>query len=264
MGSWRTQLRYIKPEWKHRADAPRIGDRASRHANTSLFDVEIGDARSSDQGWSIDSSGFELVRATPMTCGNDREAIREQHEPVMLQLVREHTGAEATYLFHHLVRTEDQRNFNTAYSRFVHCDFNMRAFESMTQSLLDRHGVDRDPAWEYAWVNTWQPFDHAVEQNPLTTLDVRSMATDDLIDYRYTGYDDEGGLVAAPVHNPDHRWYSYGSMQTDEVLLTKQLEGRPGRAAQCPHSAFDLPGAPTDAAPRRSVEMRILAVFGER
>lgn len=258
----RTALRYIDPVWKTRDAAPRIGDRQSRHENTSLYPVEIDDARTSSDEFGLDISGFELVTAAPMTCGTDRGAISREHEPAMLRLVREHTGARAAYLLHHLVRTEDQSNFNTAYSRFVHCDFNQRSMPQMTTRLLARHQVDPDPSWSYAWINTWQPFDHPIEQNSLAVLDARSLAPDDLIDYRYTGYDDEeGGLVAAPVHNPDHRWLWYSFMQLDEVLLTKQLEGRSGRVTQCPHSAFDLPEAQTDAAPRRSVEMRILAVF---
>ena len=263
MSSVETELRYIDPVWKTREDAPRIGDRRSRHENTSLYPVRVDDARETPPQFGLDSSGFELVSGPPMTCENDQDAIRRAHEPAMLGLVREHTGAMATYLFHHLVRTEDQSNFNTAYSRFVHCDFNMRSMSHMTSRLLDRSGVSPDPGWSYAWVNTWQPFDHPIERNPLAVLDARSLAVDDLIDYRYTGYgnDGDGGLVSAPVYNPDHRWFCYFGMQTDEVLLTKQLEGRPGRVTQCPHSAFDLADVSADAAPRRSIEMRILAVF---
>ena len=260
MDSIRTTLRYIKPEWKHRADAPGIGDRESRHANTALFEVDIHDAR--DEGsHSLDTSGFELVEGPPNAAGADRSRIKREHEPLMLELVKNHTAAAQTHLFHFIVRTEDQSDFNTAYSRFVHCDFNLRAMPAMTADLLARRGVEPDPDWSYAWINTWQPFDHPVEQNPLATLDATSLGSDDLIDYRYTGYEGLDGLVAAPVYNPDHRWFTYSSMQPDEVLLTKQLESRPGRARQCPHSAYRLPDTPPDAAPRRSVEMRILAVF---
>ena len=47
-------------------------------------------------------------------------------------------------------------------------------------------------------------------------LDPRSLAADDIIDYAYTGHvdpddRDNGGLVSAPVYNPDHRWYYYSS-----------------------------------------------------
>jgi len=260
MASVQAQLRYINPEWRDRDEAPRIGDRESRHANTSLFDVDVHDAReAADAG--LETSGFDLVEGPPMRCGTDRGAIRRDHEPHMARLVQEYTGASAAYVWFHLVRTEDQSDFNTAYSRFVHCDFNRRALRRMTTDLLRRHDLEMSDSSSYAWINTWQPFDHDVEQNPLATLDVRSLQDGDLIDYRYTGYDDEGGLVAAPVFNPAHRWYSYLDMATTEVLITKQLDSRPDHVQQTPHTSFDLADAAPDAARRRSIEMRLLAVF---
>ncbi len=260
MASVRTNVRYINPEWRDRAEPPRIGDRESRHANTSLFEVDIHDGReSADLG--LEVSGFELVTGSALTCGTDRQDVREHHEPEMVALVKEHTGATDAYVWFHLIRTEDQSDFNTAYSRFVHCDFNRKALRRMTTDLLERRGLEINETSSYAWINTWQPFDHPVEQNPLATLDVRTLEDGDLVDYRYTGYDGEGGLVAAPVYNPAHRWYSYSGMQTDEVLISKQLDSRPDHVQQTPHTAFELPGAPADAAPRRSVEMRLLAVF---
>ena len=49
----------------------------------------------------------------------------------MLDLVAEISGATATYPFGHLVRTEDGSDFNTAYARFVHCDYNERSLTRM-------------------------------------------------------------------------------------------------------------------------------------
>ena len=268
------ELRYVNPEWKRTDEIPEIGSRETRRANTSQHTVTIGDARGVLAGdhetadFSLDTSGFELrsielpadARIPPGTPPGAKRAPRPYTE-AMLDLVRGVSGALATYFFADLVRTEDQRDFNTGYARFVHCDYNARNLDAMSVNLVRRRGSEPDPDQVYAWYNTWQPFDHRVEQNPLAMVDVRSLAPDDIVAYRYTGYDGEGGLVAAPVYNPDHRWWYYPDMTPDEVLITKQLDARPGRASQCPHTSFVDETRPADTLPRRSVEVRILAVF---
>ena len=39
------KVRYINPEWRDKAETPRIGSRETRRANTSFRDVAIHDAR---------------------------------------------------------------------------------------------------------------------------------------------------------------------------------------------------------------------------
>ena len=114
--------------------------------------------------------------------------------------------------------------------------------------------------WTYAWYNTWQPFDHQVQNNPLAFIGWGSLPLPDVIDYFYTGHNQDS-LVAAPVYNPDHRWWYFPLMETTEILIVKQLDSRPGRAVYCPHTSFDMPGAAPDSLPRRSFETRLLAVF---
>lgn len=270
------EVRYINPEWKNTDQVPEIGSRETRRANTSRREVQIGDARFAEAvdpaiaGFGLDTSGFTLrsvtlsdeVRVPSGTKPGAKRAPRPYVE-AMLELVRTETGAAATYFFADLVRTEDQSDFNTGYARFVHCDYNATNLASMSANLLKRRGIEPDGGETYAWYNTWQPFDHTVEQNPLAVLDVRSLAADDIVDYRYTGYDGGGGLVAAPVYNPDHRWWYYPDMTPDEVLLSKQLDARPDVANQCPHTSFIDESRPADTLPRRSIELRILAVFDQ-
>ncbi len=260
------QVRYINPEWRGRAEAPRIGSRESRHANTAKRDIVVHDARTAaGAGLGLETSGFALVAHATSSAGTDRDRRRAEYHPEMLDLVQRESGALHTFMLGDLVRTEDQSNFNFAYARFVHCDYNAASIGSMSGALLERNGVEPEPSWIYAWYNTWQPFDRPARQQPLALLDVRSLAPGDLIDYRYTGYetgaDADGGLVAAPVYNPAHRWWYYPDMTPGEVLLTKQNDARAGHTTQCPHTSFFDATQPDDVAPRRSVETRILAVF---
>jgi len=50
-------------------------------------------------------------------------------------------------------------------------------------------------------------------------------------------------------------------MTPEEILVFKQMDGRSDRSVYCPHTSFDNKDAPADAPPRRSIEMRMLAVF---
>ena len=261
----RAKLRYINPEWRHSAEPPRIGSRESRHANTATHEVLVHDACALVDGFELDTSGFALRTHVTADVGLTNPDARAAYREAMLQLVQNESGATRTVFLADLIRTEDTRDFNTAYSRFVHCDYNLASNARMSLDLLGRRGIEPQDSWTYAWFNTWQPFDHDASQNPLAILDVRSLEPGDIIDYRYTGYsgdDGEGGLVAAPVFNPAHRWYFYPDMTPGEVLLTKQLDQRPGHTRQCPHTSFFDDTRPADTPPRHSIETRILAIFG--
>lgn len=254
-----TQIRYVRPEWKNAVEAPEIGSRETRRANTANYDVMVDDARAANDSFGLESSGFMLQSgAVPLSGINaDRKGYRQQ----MLDLVRAEVGALETVLLADLVRTEDQSDFNTAYARFAHCDYNSANLDRMSLDLLKRRGIDPKDGWVYAWYNTWQPFDNVVRQNPLAMLDLRSIAADEIIEYRYTGYQGLDAKVAAPVYAAGHRWYYYPDMATDEVLLSKQLESRPGRTQQCPHTSVIDSSQPDDVPARRSIETRILAIF---
>ncbi len=127
----------------------------------------------------------------------------------------------------------------------------------MAHELLARYDVEAKPNWTYAWYNTWQPFDHQVQKNPLAVIDWQSLPLEDVIDYYYTGRGLDS-LTAAPVYSPDHR-FDPGDGD-DRDTGDQAVDARPGRAAYCPHTSFDLPGS-DDLLPRRSIETRFLAVF---
>ncbi len=255
------EIRHLKPKWKNTDEIPSIGSRETRRENTASFDVVVTDARRSGEQFGLERSGFDLRSGAEPLAGLD--ADRAGYRAQMLDLVKNEVGAVETYLFMDQVRTEDQSDFNTAYARFAHCDFNLAYLDRMTRRLLERNGRTHDPDRSYAWFNTWQPFDNRVEQNPLCVLDVRSLGEGDIVDYRYTGYEESGALVAGPVYDPAHRWYYYPDMTTDEVLLTKQLDKRPGHTAQCPHTSIIDTTRSGELPPRRSIETRILAVFDD-
>lgn len=260
------EVRYLNDEWRRRTDIPRIGDRASRRANTSKHAVAIHDARDRLAAGQIDLdvNGFTLLRhASEVTDFRDDDAVKAVYYPEIVALAKRTTGAAEVFITQHVVRTEDTRDFNKAYARFLHCDYSLEDPRDMARRALDKQGLR--PAdyesMEFAWFNSWQPFDNEVLKNPLAVVDAESLAADDVVDYYYTGYGNSG-KSAMPMRSPAHRFYYVSRMATDEVLLIKQLDTRGVRTAVCPHTSFDDPTSPPTAPPRRSVEVRMMAAFG--
>ncbi len=259
----KAKVRYINPEWRDRAETPRIGSRETRRANTSFYDVAIHDARArfAADGLDLDRCGFTLAEnRTKATDFRNDEEVAALYYPEMRDLVCRATGASRAFVRGHLVRTEKPIDFNDGYSRFVHCDYNVARLHEMALELLERDGVTPQDNWTYVWYNTWQPFDHQVQNNPLAVIDWESLPMADVIDYFYTGRGQDS-LVAAPIYNPDHKFWYFPQMETSEVLVFTQLDTRPGNAIYCPHTAFDVRDAAEDSPPRRSIETRLLAVF---
>ncbi len=258
------QLRYVNAEWKHTDEIPRIGSRETRRANTSFQDIQVHNARPGleDGSLTLEKNGFALT-GNLSACPDfrDEDTVRKTYYPEVERVVREVAKADHVFIRSHLIRTETPIDFNDGYARFVHCDYNIKRLAEMSEEVLADHGVEPKENWDYVWFNTWQPFDNPAIQNPMAFLDWETLPMDDVIDYYYTGrnYD---ALVAAPVYNPDHRWRYIPEMQTDEIVIFKQMDGRGGdRSIYCPHTSFDNKLAPEDAPPRRSCETRILAVY---
>ena len=258
-----TKVRYINAEWRDRADTPRIGSRETRRANTSFQDVTVHDTRPRFEAGEVDldRSGFTLSENhTKVTDFRNPGEVEALYYAEMQDLLCRVTGASRTIVRGHLIRTEKPFDFNDGYSRFVHCDYNAARLDELADELFQRDNVTPRDNWTYAMYNTWQPFDHQVQNNPLAVIDWQSLPLPDIIDYFYTGRGRDS-LVAAPVHNPAHRFCYFPLMETSEVLVFKQLDSRLGRSAYCPHTSFDVAGAAQGSPPRRSVETRLLAIF---
>ena len=95
----------------------------------------------------------------------------------------------------------------------------------MSETVLDTHGVE--PRKTDLRLVQRQPFDHTVENNPLAFIDWESLPLDDVIDYYYTGRNNDS--LVAPVHSETHKW-CYSGMTTNEVIVLKQMDGRTGNA----------------------------------
>lgn len=262
-GTISAKVRYLNAEWKDRDELAEIGSRETRRSNTSFEEVAIHDARARSHELDLDVNGFVLVR-NPSSCPDfyDDEAVRRRYYPEIERLIRNLTGADRVFFMSHQVRTENPKTFNDAYARFLHNDYGVGRIREIAKWVLAEHGLDLDAlrGYDFACYNTWQPIEREVQKNPLTLIDATTVDEGDLVEYLYTGFG-EANPSTMPVRNPKHRFYYFARMQTDEVIVIKQLDSRPGRATQCPHTSFDDLTSPPDALGRRNIEVRVLCAF---
>jgi len=269
----RAEVRYLNPEWKGRREVPRIGDGASRRSATHKRTVGIDEVRGEALG--LDTAGFVLVEhTTEVRDFHDRERVVGAYYEEIARAVRRVTGADRVFVDGHTIRTEDTRGFNAAYARYVHCDYSLSGGGADRRALVERkygQSLGSDTRWEFAWYNTWQPIERAVYRNPLAVIDARTLDLDDMVDYWYTGPRSKplpgrpgvpanASLGSMPVFDPRQRFCYFRQMRTDEMMVFKQLDTRPGGARGCPHTSFEI-DAPPDAPGRRSIEVRVVCAF---
>ena len=265
-GTVRAKVRYLKPEWKGRAERPEIGSRETRRANTDLYDVEIHDARPLHEAGALrlEPNGFCLVEhESAVRDFRDADEVSRVYYAEWEAPLLEMSGAEQVFFLHHLIRTETPRDFNDAYARYVHCDFSDGLGAKLAEGIYTkRTGASPGEAARrtFALYNIWQPIERDALQNPLTLIDAASLELGDVVEYEYTAAA-EGGVASMPVHNPAHRFYYYPRMSQGEAIVFKQLDPRAGYSYCAPHTSFDDPTAPADAPGRRSIEVRAVAVF---
>ncbi len=261
----RAEVRYLNEEWRERTDKPRIGSKSDRLAVTAKHSVVIEDAYPRCRGGELDLdvAGFTLVNhSSTVRDFHDPEQVEKAYYAEMTELAKRTVGADEVFVTQHVVRTEDTSDFNKAYARFIHCDYSVADPRATAYQLLESRGLDtaQYESAEFAWYNTWQPIERPATKNPLTVIDAASIADGDIVDYLYTGFKADG-LSSMPVRDPAHRFYYFPDMQTDELLVIKQLDTRSGHAMACPHTSFDDATADPAALPRRSVEVRLMCVF---
>jgi hypothetical protein len=113
----------------------------------------------------------------------------------------------------------------------------------------------------FAIIKVWRAINRPIESNPLAIADARSVAPDDLL-IAERRYPHRVGQTYRLKYSPRHRWFYFPRMRRDEALVFKVYDSeKDGRARFTPHTSFEDPTTPANAAPRQSIEARALAFF---
>jgi len=216
--------------------------------------------------FTLDRNGFAFVRqALPEIDFFDPGAIAADYYSTCTQLVQAATGATRVVAFEHNVR--DKSLAATAGSgirepvRFAHNDYTEVSGPQRVRELL---GDDAEAALQhrYLFINVWRPLRGPVLDVPLAICDAGSLSAQDFVatDLKYA---DRTGEIYSVRYNQQHRWHFLGGMQDNEIVLLKCFDSATdGRARYTAHAAFRDPSAPQNALPRRSIEVRTIALFG--
>ena len=227
--------------------------------------VPIADGRLLAEHFSLDREGFELSRhATAVSDFLDDDEVRSIYYPEVERLVRDATGASQVVIFDHTVRIDDVQkslaNDTHTPVRTVHNDYTLKSGPQRITDLLDPEEARRWRAHRYALVNVWRSIAGPVETTPLAIADARSIRPESFVATDLV-YSDRVGEIYNVAYDPNLRWHYFSSMTRDEALLLKVFDSADDGAKWTAHGAFVNPQAPTDAAPRESIEVRTLLSF---
>ena len=239
---------------------------ARRVGNYAGFRVPVRDMRALAEGLSLDREGFRLIRHTTQVKDfYDAEEVEAVYYPEVAAAIRAATGATRAIVFDHTLRIEGnldgQDTIHRAPVRLVHNDYTHESGPRRVRQLV---GEDEAQLWlsgRVIEVNLWRPIKGPVQQAPLALADASTLSPEDIVpvDLVYPG---RTGEIYHVVHSPRHRWYYAPAMTPEEAVLIKGYDSAiDGRARFTPHTAFDLPDTPADAAPRESIEARVFACF---
>ncbi len=244
------------------------GAETRRSADYAAYCVEIQELRPFAADLSLDVQGFALRRQeSAVSDFYDDEEVRAVYDPEMERLVKQATGATKVLVFDHATRFDSGTGESGSGRalrkpvRRVHNDYTARSAPQRVRDLLDPEEAEALLKGHFAVVNVWRSIQGPVETAPLAVLDARSVANGDLVATDLV-YPERTGEIYEVAHNPTHRWFTFPRMARNETLLIKGYDSREdGRARFTPHTAFDDPTTPPDAAPRESIEVRTFAFF---
>ena len=228
-------------------------------------EVEVRDARPLIGTLSLDREGFDLVRhVTAVTDFHDEEQLRTVYNPEIEKLVADATGASRVVVFDHTRRSDSEETRKQMKIREpvqgVHNDYTPQSGPQRVRDLFPADEAEALLQRRFAIVNVWRSTGGPVETMPLCICDARSLAPGDLVVSERRAVD-RIGYTYRIAHNPDQQWHWFPNMQFDEAMLIKSYDSDESVARFTPHTAFPVPGTPSDAAPRQSIESRLFAFF---
>jgi hypothetical protein len=227
--------------------------------------MAVHDGRKVASQLTLDNQGFAFVHhETKVVNFYDPEEVKRVYYPEVAELVKSATGAVRVEVFDHNVRcrpmAKEKINGAREPVKFAHNDYTLKSGPQRVRDLLPDE-ADELLKHRFIEINVWRPIRGPVEESPLAVCDAQSMKLTDFIptDLKYR---DRTGEVYSVAYNPGHRWYYFPKMQRNEALLLKCYDSADdGRARFTAHTGFDDPTSPPDAAPRESIEARMLVFF---
>ncbi len=228
--------------------------------------VNIENGRPTQEQHSLDREGFQLVEhISKVDNFYDLKQIENMYNREVVQLIKGITGALRIKVFDHTHRADSNAQRTQLGARepsnIVHNDYTAKSARQRIIDLMPDSEVDALLSQRFAIVNVWRAISHPAQTSQLALCDSTSFKADSGYSVERRAKDRIGELMMASF-DPDNRWFYFPSMHPEEALLLKTFDSDANdRASFCLHSAFEHPQPPPNAAPRESIETRVLAFF---
>ena len=239
--------------------------RRRRTGTHELKRVTVRNGRLLADQLSLEEQGFVLVEhKTKVTNFFDTAQLESVYYPEIEQLIKSLSGASRVVIFDHTLRSGDEAEREARLIRepvlSAHNDYTEWSGPQRVREILPDE-AEALLTHRFAIIQAWRAINQPIRANPLAIADGKSIAMEDFLvaDRRYPR---RVGQTYRLKYNPNHRWFYFPEMQRDEALVFKVYESeRDGRARFTPHTSFDDPTSPPNAAVRQSIEVRAFAFF---
>lgn len=257
---------------RHRIFPPSSG-RGIERPPQAYTRMPVHDARRLDPPPGVDDAGFAIVaHRSAVTDFYADDEVRGEAYAEARALLQDCLGADAVMVFDHNQRSAARARAGQPGVRTpvdaAHNDYTPSSGPRRAREILEDAGRTDLLGARLALINVWRPIIGPAQDVPLAICDARSAAPADFVetDILHFGEDDletprHTGQIYSVRHNPEHRWYYVPDMQPDEVLLLKNWDSDPHRAAYTAHTGFRNPRAPDTTVPRESIELRTLVAW---
>jgi hypothetical protein len=240
------------------------------------YDVTIRNARMSGP-FTLDDHGFSLGHhATDITDWDTQYAHDSAYARQVCDVTKAMSGADFVIPMSGQIRTSGLTSASMQPpAAEAHVDFTTKTANKLAEILYRKARPDGAGYDRFICFSLWRVLSPPPQDMPLalceggsvrddegthnTKVDVDVIPTGDAL---FAPIEGEEDMVAATIfrHSPDHRWWYFPDMTTDEVIFIKFHDSDHSRAWRAPHTAFRDNSRP-DAVQRKSMEFRGVAYF---
>ena len=231
--------------------------------------MTIQDMRGREGEFSVAEQGFQLVHwPTAVRDFHDPAEVAQVYAPEVDALLRaigcRSTVVSSPGLVRVSRRAAERPEGATHTGDFAHADYSFRSGEQFLRRALPPEEAERRLKQRWSMFNVWRAFSPPPQDFPLALCDARCVAPADIQNCTLTLARGDFSMTwenTAYKHNPGHQWFYCSDMTRDEALVFRSYDSDPRFAAHVPHTAFQDLTCPESAAPRASLEIRMLAFY---
>jgi hypothetical protein len=272
-------MNYINPSLD-RANTDLV-DLAKTNTPTEQHDIRVYDARSIAPSLSLESEGFILTRrespshvaADPQLIETNRgrrfdsPAINRAYWDELLPMLKRLSGGDEVIAFPGALTARRSGNARApgweAQVGLAHADVTRASAEAFLAETMKGMGREVPAYSRMAVYQTWQVVSPPPHDSTLAFVDSRTVKAGDFVfnDCHFgtsgTVWDNFESRIAR--FSPDHRWYYFSNIQTDELLVFKAYDTANTDGDNYIHGAVDNPAE--EVLSRLSVEARYVVLW---